>query len=164
MSSTILYRRAVVADVEAVTALLNELSVLEGYAGGLDPQRLAARLFGPARKVDLRAIVAVDGEKVIGVLIYYPGYDTPTEATGYHLGDMMISPPYQRRGVGRGIMAYVAEENLREGGEWVSFTVLESNEGANAFHSASGIKRAPVNFYAAGERTLTNLIKKNATK
>lgn len=138
--------------------LLTELSHSDGRMETADASSLRESLFSPQRKVDLKALVAVEDKQVVATLLYYPGYDVLTRTHGYHLGDMMIAVTHQRKGIGRMLMTHVAEEILRDGGSWATFTVNNDNARACSFHDALGMVRLPVQFYAANKTQLNQLV------
>ncbi len=156
-SSNPLIRDAQSQDVIAIAGLLTQLNRAEGSTTITDANLLAKGLFGEGREVNLRALVAEQGGEVIAAVLYYRGYDVLTAVHGYHLADFVVEESVRRRGVGKQLFAALAEQNLREGGHWVSLTVLSSNERARSFYNALGMTHVPVDFFAIGERGLRSV-------
>ena len=94
---------------------------------------------------------------VIGTALYYPGYDVLSASRGYHLADFVIDENHRRNGLGYQLFAAVAAENLREGGEWISLTVLRKNASAQAFYAKLGMTHVAIDFYAIGPIALAAL-------
>ena len=158
MPGAVEIRAATVRDMDAIAALLDELNRAEGYAQATDSNNaLMQALFGDAREVQLRAMVAVSGEETIGVLLYYPGYDTLSASYGYHLADMVVTEAHRQSGVGRQLMHALATHTLAEKKEWVSLTVLKRNIAARAFYQALGMTEVAVDFFALGKKALAQL-------
>jgi GNAT superfamily N-acetyltransferase len=145
-------------DVISIAGLLTQLNRIEGKPEHVDMEALAQGLFAPARKVDVRALVAERAQKVIAVALYYPGYDILTSAYGYHLGDIVVEETQRRTGIGRLLFAALGAQNLAEGGEWISLTVLSRNAAAQGFYAMLGMTHVPVEFFAVGKSALTKLV------
>lgn len=154
--STPIIRDAVRGDAKMIAALLMELSRDEGKPCPLTEQKIETMLFTP-QAVELRAIVCVVNNEIVGNALYYWGYDTLSESSGYHLADMVITHMHRRAGIGRALLAYLAAQVLREGGQWLSLTVLKSNEAARGFYDALGLTQVDVDFFAMGPSALMKL-------
>ena len=152
------FRSATIFDVPAITNLLNQLNVAEGNPTVMNSADIENGLFGATRKVPLRALLATHNDRVIGAVLYYIGYDILTSVNGYHLGDLVVDAAYRRNGVGKQLFAALAQQNLEEGGEWISLTALSNNIPAVNFYKRIGMVDVPVKFFAAGKRILANLI------
>jgi len=145
------------SDTPAIAELLTQLNRVEGNPRVMDAPTLHAGLFGATRKVDLRALVAVQGAAVVAVALYYQGYDILTAVHGYHLGDFVVEEASRRRGIGKRLFAALGAQNLAEGGEWISLTVLSHNRAAQGFYTMLGMRHVPVEFFAVGQSTLIQL-------
>lgn len=150
-TASLTIRAATGDDVAAIARLLTQLKEWEGSADAVDAAKLAAALQPDAHVVKLRALVAERQGEVIGTMLYYSGYDVLTAAYGYHLADFIIDAAHRRQGVGRQLFTALAAQNLAEGGEWISLTVLPQNDAGKGFYDALGMMHVPVDFYAAGK-------------
>ena len=157
MLTDIEIRIATAADVEAIAALLTELNFSEGYDVIAHAEAITKALFGMHHEVKLHALVAMAHHTVIGVAIYYAGYDTLSATYGYHLADIIVTKEKRGHGIGRLLMKALAKLTLEAGKEWVSLTALEGNEGAQEFYKALGMTKVNVNFYAAGKQALRRI-------
>lgn len=154
------FRSATIFDVPVITNLLNQLNVAEGNIIVMKTADVENGLFGASRKVPLRALLATESDRVIGAVLYYTGYDILTSVNGYHLGDLVVDSAYRRTGVGKKLFAALAQQNLEEGGEWISLTALSGNAPAVNFYKGIGMIDVPVKFFAAGKRILSELIER----
>ncbi len=151
-------RHGVPKDTPDITELIKELNRLEGYDQSASPSEMADILFHEAgRRISMRALVAEQGFSLIGLVLYYWGYDTVTATTGYHLADIIVTQKKRGRGVGRQMFAALAKQCLHEGGQWVSLTVLKRNAKAKKFYTAMGMVDMGVDFYAIGPTALKQL-------
>ena len=146
----------------AMATLLTQLNAAEGRPENTDPLRLGAALFGDMRKVELRGLLAAAEEEVVGLTLYYVGYDVLTASYGYHLADFVVEECYRRRGVGKQLFAHLAAENLSQGGKWISLTALTNNEAATNFYQSLGLTKVAVDFFAIGPGGLSSIVRKYA--
>ncbi|MFZ4541336.1 MAG: GNAT family N-acetyltransferase [Rickettsiales bacterium] len=129
----------------------------EGYVVRSQPADISAALFGDGREVVLAALVAELAGEVVGVVLYYTGYDTLSASVGYHLADIVVAQKQRRSGIGKMLMQALAERALTDKKEWVSLTVLKHNETAREFYAALGMTKVDVDFFAAGKQALAQL-------
>ena len=148
MAASLEIRVAERADCETIAALLTQLNHGEG-------NEVARALFSPAREVMVSALVAVEDEAVIGVVLYYPGYDTLSASYGHHLADIIVSEGKRGRGIGKLLVKALAKLTLAAGKEWISLTVLQRNDAAHGFYKALGMTQVSVHFFAAGKQALS---------
>jgi ribosomal protein S18 acetylase RimI-like enzyme len=151
-------RAGVASDTLSITELLAELNRFEGYDRSATPEEMADILFHHEGRVQLRALVAEVEGAVVGMLLYYWGFDTVTASFGYHLADIVVSNNKQGRGVGRALYTHLARQCLREGAYWISLTVLKKNTEAKKFYRAMGMVEVAVDFYAIGPNSLAQLV------
>lgn len=75
------------------------------------------------------AIVALVGESVTGYVVGW------VVADQLHIANIAVSPGYQRRGIGNGMMTWLLEEAVRRGCTSSSLEVRESNQAARSMYS-----------------------------
>lgn len=161
-TSPITIRAAVASDTAAVAGLLEELNRLEGYDRSASPTEMADIMFhGDHGRVKLRALVAEQGQDIVGLVLYYWGYDTVSASLGYHLADIVVTKKRRGRGVGRKLYTGLGKQCLREGAKWISLTVLKKNSDAKRFYRAMGMVEVAVDFYAIGPTALSSLTSGN---
>ena len=153
----VLIRASTERDIPAIAGLLDALNDAEGYSTRTDAQKLKHALMDEGREVRLSALVAQSDDHVVGVLLYYPGYDTLSASVGYHLADMVVSVAHQRQGIGRMLVQALAKQTLNEQKEWISLTALKRNTAAREFYLAMGMTQVEVDFFAIGRNALAQL-------
>ena len=107
-------------------------------------------LFGIVAPMRLRALLAEYNEKVVGLVIYYTGYDTCSASFGFHLADIIVHKHLRRRGIGADLFASMTAQCLAEKCTWISLTVLHKNATARAFYQSLGFSKVKVDFYNIG--------------
>ncbi len=157
MSTSFHIRSATRSDATAIAALLQALYHAEGNPVAVDTADLQRRLFDAPRGLDVRALVACDGDTVVGTLVYYAGYDVLSASDGYHLADMIVAEGHRRRGVAKALFKALAKQALAEAKEWVSLTALRSNGVAKQFYASLGMTQVDVDFFAIGKTALGRL-------
>ena len=157
MKPALLIRAAEKSDIPAIAALLDTLNQIEGYAVATDENALSIALFGQAQEVKLAALVAETQQQVVGLALYYSGYDTVSASYGYHLADMVVADAQRQSGIGRALMKSLAGQALTQKKEWISLTVLNRNMAAQKFYQSLGMTHVDVNFFAMGKTALAQL-------
>lgn len=157
-TSSVHIRAAVASDTQALCSLLTELNLLEGYDRSASPEELADILFHEeARRVHMRALVAVQAETPVGMVLYYWGYDTVSASMGYHLADIVVTKKQRGKSIGQRLYKALAAQCLHEGGQWISLTVLSRNAAAKKFYASVGMVEVDVDFYAIGPVALERI-------
>lgn len=157
-TSPINIRAASVADIPAITTLVDVLNRSEGYKISASAEALTAALFSQAR-MRLKALVAEQAGQVQGVVLYYDGYDTVSATYGYHLADIVVAETTRGKGMGTALFNALAAQVLAEKGEWISLTVQRKNARAMQFYKRRGMIDVSVNFMAIGPQALARCAK-----
>jgi GNAT superfamily N-acetyltransferase len=139
VSAAPLIRPATPADVEVLHRFVVELAATEEFPGEVTarPSDLADALFGPDAVA--RAVLAEVGGEPAGFALFYPTYSTVVGRTGVHLDDLYVRPEHRGSGVGRLLLAHLAELAVRRGGR-LEWWVLRTNEGALRFYHRLGAR------------------------
>lgn len=162
LSTPVTIRAAAAADTVTVTELLAELNRLEGYDRSATPEQMTDILFHEdGARVHLRALVAEQEQELVGLVLYYWGYDTVSASLGYHLADIVVTQKKRGHGIGRRLYTQLARQCLHEGAQWISLTVLKKNNAAKKFYRAMGMVEIAVDFYAIGPTALSTLTSDN---
>jgi GNAT superfamily N-acetyltransferase len=145
-------------DAPAVTALaVAMVAELNGEPPRLTAGGWQAISFGPGRV--MRTLVAVVDGQVVGFVFYYPGFDLQTASAGMHLCDLFVDREHRGQGIGKSLFLRVGMECLRNGGEWLAWTVLRHNAAADGFYQALGGVRIPdIQAQAIGKHALLHLL------
>ncbi len=149
-------RPAVRADAASVAGMASALSRAEGGF----PSRFTEESYlrdGFGAEPAFRALVCeIDGE-IAGYAVYYPGYDTDTATRGVYLADLYVREAARRQGVGRALVAGVAEACRSSGGRWMFWSVLRRNRTGRRFYKALAPELKDVIVCAAFGRTFEHL-------
>ena len=131
------------ADVDAVVALVYELAAYEREPDSchLTSEQLRAALFGPFpadRGPALFGHVAeLDGE-VVGTALWFLNFSTWRGVHGIYLEDLYVRPEHRGRGLGRALLAALAEECVAGGYQRLEWSVLDWNEPSIGFYKSLG--------------------------
>jgi ribosomal protein S18 acetylase RimI-like enzyme len=137
-SSTAGIRRVREADVPAVVGLVYELADYERLTAEcrLTTGQLRQALFSPAPA--LFGHVAEVAGAVAGYALWFLNYSTWKGSHGIYLLDLYVQPAHRGSGLGRGLLAALAEESCRRGLTGVEWEVLDWNTPAIGFYRALG--------------------------
>lgn len=137
MSATAV-RRAVPEDVPALVELVYDLAEYEKarHECTLTAEQLRTALFGPSPA--LFAHVATVGTKVAGCAIWFLNYSTWDGVHGIYLEDLFVKPQARGTGLGKALIAALAEEAVRNGYSRVSWSVLTWNTPSIEFYESLG--------------------------
>lgn len=131
-------RRAVPEDVPALVELVYDLAEYEKarHECTLTAEQLHTALFGPAPA--LFAHVATLDEQVAGCAIWFLNYSTWDGVHGIYLEDLFVKPQARGSGLGKALIAALAEEAVRNGYSRVSWSVLTWNTPSIEFYESLG--------------------------
>ena len=138
MTPTFTLREAGPGDVPAIVGLIRELAEYERQPEDChaDPRLLHEHLFGPRRFCE--ALMA-DAEGVsCGFALFFHNYSTWLTRPGLYLEDLYVQPAFRARGVGRALLAKLAEIAVARGCGRMEWSVLKWNEPAIGFYRKLG--------------------------
>ena len=125
-------------DCEAIIGLIHELAIYEKLEHLMvaTPDKLSVDLFGdnPA----IRSIVAETEAGIIGYAIFFRSYSTFLTKSGIWLEDLYVKQSERGSGVGKALLAKVAEVAHKEGAGRLEWSVLDWNEPAIGFYERLG--------------------------
>ncbi|MEJ0010234.1 MAG: GNAT family N-acetyltransferase [Alphaproteobacteria bacterium] len=152
-------RPALPADFPAITALIAELNRGEGRLESAGEDAIAELLrSGHGGRLKAQAIVAEEGTRLLGVALFYWGYDTVSATYGYLLADIVVTERSRGQRTGRRLFTALAQQAAREGAKWVSLTVLRKNPRAQKFYASLGMVEMGVDVFAIGPLALRKLV------
>lgn len=151
-------RQAKRDDVVALVNLINALNVHEGTSQTMTWQHAEYILFSDQRQVELYCKVALINNAVIGFVLFYRGYDTASTSFGLHISDIYVEQSARKHGIGKALMAEVANTCLSMGGQWCSLTTAQNNHAARVFYDACGCAVQPVEFRAMGAKGMKSIM------
>jgi ribosomal protein S18 acetylase RimI-like enzyme len=125
-----------VEDVPAIHALLVENA--ENDHGELRGTEDSLRRYGFGPVPQFRAILACEGEDVVGLTLVFPEYSSWRGKVGIFVQDLYLRPQLRGRGLGRAILA----ETVRACSDWepafITLIVHHGNAAAQGFYAAQG--------------------------
>ncbi len=135
-----LIRPASPDDIETLHRFIVELAEVEEFPGEVTarPEDVAEALFGDRPVAE--AVVAMVEEKPAGFALFYPTYSTILGRRGMHLEDLYVSAEHRGSGVGRALLAHLAEIASRTGCGRMEWWVLRSNSSAIRFYRRLGAR------------------------
>jgi GNAT superfamily N-acetyltransferase len=122
-------------DVDVLHRFVVELAETEQFPGEVtaQPADLTAALFGPGAVAEA-VLATVDGQPA-GFALFYPTYSTVLGRPGIHLEDLYVRPEHRGSGLGRALLAHLAELAVRRGGARLEWWVLHTNDPALRFYA-----------------------------
>ncbi len=115
---------------------------------------------GFGKRPAFSGLVAEDGGKVIGYLLYHLGYDSDAATRVLHVVDLYVERDARRQGAGRALMEAAAKIATEAGAEELVWSVYNLNELAASFYEKLGAERITEVFFM---RLKTNQIKPQRT-
>lgn len=126
------------ADIRRVVELVHELATYEKAPDEchLTEAQLEAALFC-AKPALFGHVATVDGD-VVGCALWFLNFSTWRGVHGIYLEDLYVSPEHRGLGLGRRLLAALAEECWENGYERLEWAVLDWNEPALRFYRSLG--------------------------
>ena len=107
------------------------------------------------------AVIGYADDEPAGFALFFQTFSTFLGAPGMYLEDIFVTPKWRRRGLGRALLAHLANIAVERGYGRVEWSVLNWNEPAIGFYTSLGAR--PMDqwtvFRLTGE-SLSNLAKK----
>ncbi len=125
-------------DVPAVVGLVRELAEYEKalHEVRLTEEQLTAVLFGDSPA--LFGHVAVVGDEVVGVALWFLNFSTWRGTHGIYLEDLYVQPGHRGRGLGRELLRTLAAVCVERGYSRLEWSVLDWNTPSIDFYRAAG--------------------------
>ena len=138
MSVTI--RSATPADVPLILRLIRELAAYEKLAHEVVATEadLAATLFGATPRAEV--VLASSGGEDVGFALFFHNYSTFLGRPGIYLEDLFVRPVARGKGVGRALLAHLAQEAVARGCGRLEWAVLDWNADAIGFYRRLGAR------------------------
>ncbi len=131
-------RPATAADAPLLTALVRELAEYDrlGHEASVLEEDIARDGFGASPK--FRVILAEWDGEVAGYALFFEFYSSFQGRAGLFLDDLFVRPRFRKHGIGKALLAHVAEVAWKEGYFCVRWEVLDWNTPAIEFYRSVG--------------------------
>lgn len=142
MDSEIVIRPASIGDAEAIQSMV---AALARETVGEIQQVLsvdAVHHFGFGPEKSFESLVAEQGGEIVAAVIMFDEFSTWRGQKGVYILDIYIAPPARGLGLGRRLVARVADWALLRGAQYVRLSVDEENLQAINFYEAIGFREA----------------------
>lgn len=126
-------RLAVEGDAEALAALAEEFHVAHGDpTGHLTADAIRRDGFGADPEF---VVLLAEGEAgLLGYAMFYDAYEPSYAARGVYMADLYVRPSVRRLGLGRRLIAAVADHGRRRGRAYVWWVARAENMPAHDFY------------------------------
>lgn len=126
------------ADVDAVVVLIHELATYEKLPEQchITPAQLHTALFGPTPA--LFGQVAVHDGAIVGYALYFLNYSTWEGVHGIYLEDLYVRAEHRGSGLGKALLADLADIAIEHGYARVEWSVLDWNTPSIDFYRSLG--------------------------
>lgn len=140
-NTDIVLRNARETDVPAILALIQALAEYERLreACVATEEQLRATLFGAAPAAEVLLAESGDGE-VAGFALFCGNYSTFLAQPGLWLEDLFVRPEYRGHGVGRALLARLAQLAVERKCGRVEWAVLDWNAPSIGFYESLGAR------------------------
>jgi GNAT superfamily N-acetyltransferase len=135
-------RKAAREDIPSVLSLLRELAAYEGKLDRvqIDEALLAEHAFGARACIEI-LLGVLDGSPV-SYAIFFPHFSSYRGRPWLYLEDLYVQAGARGQGVGRSMMAHLAELTLSRAWAGMAWGVLDWNESAIAFYQGLGAEKS----------------------
>ncbi|MFN7521936.1 MAG: GNAT family N-acetyltransferase, partial [Aphanizomenon sp.] len=126
------------SDSHTLFTLIQGLAEYEKLSDAVigNAEALKDHLFGSQKYID--AILAEFAGKAVGFAIFFHNYSTFLTKPGIYLEDIFILPEYRRQGIGKALLAKVAQIAIERDCGRLEWSVLDWNVSAQAFYRNMG--------------------------
>ncbi|HEX5408066.1 MAG TPA: GNAT family N-acetyltransferase [Pseudonocardiaceae bacterium] len=131
-------RRIEPSDVDRAVELVHELATYEKAPElcHLTTEQLHTALFGPAPAL-FGHVAELDGD-VVGVALWFLNFSTWDGVHGIYLEDLFVRPAHRGAGLGKALLAALAQECVDRGYTRLQWWVLNWNEPSIGFYRKLG--------------------------
>ncbi len=135
---TVSIRSAVLGDLDLIIGFIRALADYERLADAvvLDPILLGCHLFGDKPMAEV-LIGEIDGQPK-GFALFFHNFSTFAGKPGVYLEDLFVDPAARGSGLGKALLARLAQLAMERGCARLEWSVLDWNEPAINFYKSLG--------------------------
>lgn len=126
------------ADIPLILEFIRDLAVYEDHLQHFEATEVRLREFLFGREPKAKALLAYDGDRPVGVAVYYYTFSTFAGLPGLYLEDLFVKPDARGGGVGRALLSYLAKIAQAEKCWRIEWAVLHWNKTAIQFYKNLG--------------------------
>jgi GNAT superfamily N-acetyltransferase len=125
-------------DVPLILRMIKSLADYEQLSDRVvaTESQLRDALFGPRPFADV--VIAYAGKEPTGFAVFFPSFSTFAGTPGLYLEDLFVEPQWRGQGMGRRLLAHVANVAVTRGWPRVNWSVLDWNDRAIRFYRGLG--------------------------
>jgi GNAT superfamily N-acetyltransferase len=127
-------------DAPIILALIKALAEYERMASDVvaDEALVQSSFFGPSPSAE--AVIARVADEPVGFAVWFHNHSTFLGRRGLYLEDLFVTPAWRGQGVGRALLAHLAQVAVDRGCGRMEWSVLNWNEPAIRFYRSLGAK------------------------
>jgi GNAT superfamily N-acetyltransferase len=134
-------RAAKRGDEDIILTLLHELAVYEKLTARFKITReIVARDF-IGEHAPLKVDLLHEADAPAGIATWYFTYNSFAAGRGVFLEDLFVRPEFRGRGYGKALIAHLAKQAVKAGGNKVEWAVLDWNKPSIDFYESLGAER-----------------------
>jgi len=133
-------RPAEVKDIPLIVQFIRELAEYEKEPDKAVATEADIRRDGFSGNPKFRVVIAEWEGAPAGFALFFYNYSTWLGRAGLYLEDLFVRPPFRGKGVGKGLLAYLAKTAIREGCGRFEWQVLNWNTPALEFYRSLGAR------------------------
>ena len=133
-------RSAQRSDVALILRLIKALSVYEKLEDKVvaTEEKVDRALFGPRPYAE--TLIAEEDGEAVGFALFFHNFSTFLAQPGIYLEDLFVEPEHRGKGVGRALLARLAEIAVERGCGRLEWAVLDWNKDAIGFYERLGAR------------------------
>lgn len=156
-------RRVGEGNIDDLLRLIEALARFERLAPPEAEANERLRAHALAERPAFKAFVAYLDGKPVGYITYYFTYSTFLAKPTLFLEDIFVLEEGRRKGVGRALFRFCAEEAVERGCGRMEWSVLTWNEGAIRFYESMGGRRLDWYLYRLDENGMRQALEDEAS-
>lgn len=140
MPTSVTLRAATPADTPQILGFIRALAEYERLLDEVVATEagLGAALFGPRPYAEV--VIAEDAGTPVGFALFFHTFSTFVGQPGIYLEDLFVIPTARGKGVGRALLAHLAQLAVARGCGRVEWAVLDWNRPAIGFYESLGAR------------------------